>query len=35
MTLYAHLATLYRLLACQVFEDLSAICGPIGWPVPW
>jgi hypothetical protein len=29
------MASLWRLLGCEVFEDLSAICGAIGWGVPW
>ena len=28
-------AMLWRLLGCRVFEDLSAICGGLGWNVPW
>ena len=29
------MANLWRLLACEVYEDLSAICGAIAWGVPW
>lgn len=29
------MANLWHLLGCRVFEDLSAICGAIGWGVPW
>ena len=29
------MALLWHVLGCRVFEDLSAICGAIGWGVPW
>lgn len=35
MALFLHLIWLWRLMGCEVFEDLSAICGPIIWNVPW
>lgn len=35
MSIYQHLVLLYHLYGCRVFEDLSAICGPFGWNVPW
>jgi hypothetical protein len=28
-------AWLHTLLGCPVFEDLSSICGGVGWGVPW
>lgn len=36
MALWDHyLGLLWHLLGCRVFEDMSAICGAIGWGVPW
>lgn len=29
------MAELWHLLGCRVFEDGSAICGALGWGVPW
>jgi len=28
-------ALLHSLFGCRVFEDLSSICGGVGWGVPW
>lgn len=35
VSLYDHIAILYHLHGCRVFEDLSAICGLFKWGVPW
>ena len=35
MNLYQYLTILYHVLGCRVFEDYSAICGALGWGVPW
>lgn len=29
------MASLWRVLGCSIYEDLSAICGHFGWGVPW
>ena len=29
------MARLWEILGCQIYEDLSALCGPFVWSVPW
>ena len=35
VALWQPLLTLYHVLGCRVYEDLSAHCGAFGWGVPW
>ena len=35
MAAFWYIANLWRLLGCEVYEDLSAICGALAWGVPW
>ena len=35
LDLFWIIALLHHVLGCPVWEDLSSICGGIGWNVPW